>query len=95
MYALRPFLCLGVLIEKRFINALKPYAPNLKEGDFLSVPLNPQAHRVFTNAWRRALPYGSQYKLDVVIANMYEVYKDYPKLKVAVEIWLESIGVMN
>ena len=61
----------------------------------MSIPLNPQVHRVFTNAWRRTLPYGTQYKLDVIINNAQEIYKDYPKLITAIEIWLESIGVMN
>ena len=41
------------------------------------------------------LPYGRTYKVEDVISNAQVVYNDYPKLKVAVEIWLESIGVMN
>ena len=41
------------------------------------------------------LPYGTQYKLDVIINNAQEIYKDYPKIITAIEIWLELIGAMN
>ena len=81
------------LIEKRFLNALKPYAPTLKEGDFLSIPLNPQAHRVFTNAWRKMLPYGTEHQLPEIINASQKIYEEYPVMLNAVNSWLRTIGV--
>ena len=77
------------------INAIRQCAPNIKEGDFLSVGLNPQAHRVFTNLWRQQLPYGmGDYELQEVIKAAQEVYKNYPRLLEAVNNWLKAIGAM-
>jgi hypothetical protein len=41
------------LVEKRFAGLF-----GQKQGQMLSVPLSPQQHQVFTNAWRTEIPYG-------------------------------------
>jgi RHS repeat-associated protein len=44
------------LLEKRFAGAL-----GVKEREMLSVVVTKQEHQVFTNAWRKAIPYGTDY----------------------------------
>ncbi len=86
------------LIEKRFLDVLKKYLPEcekLTEGQMLATPLNPQAHSVFTEAWRTALPYGDSgqvYTLTEVVDIAQKVYADNPVLLKAVNDWLISLG---
>ena len=46
----------------------------------LSITLDKQTHRVFTNEWRKSIGYGSPYTRESVYAAAMEIYKDYPTL---------------
>lgn len=64
------------IIEKRF-------AKSLKLGDtnqMGSVILTKSQHRVYTNAWRKALPYGKTYNAEQVLNAAKSVYKSAPDL---------------
>ena len=82
------------LVEKRFIDSFTSEGISITEGQFLSTPLNPQTHQVFTNLWRQALPYGQEYSLEQVVAAAQDIYADYPAMLNAVTEWLKSIGAM-
>lgn len=82
------------LVEKRFIDSFTSEGISITEEQFLSTPLNPQAHQVFTNLWRQALPYGQEYSLEQVVAAAQDVYAEYPAMLNAVTEWLKSIGAM-
>ena len=52
-------------------------------GDMLSIALDKQTHRNFTNLWRQVIPYGTNYK-DLKPSEIWDaaqkVYAGYPKL---------------
>ena len=68
------------IVEKRFAPALG--INKNKTGDMLSIALDKQTHRKFTNAWRE-IEYGTNYK-DLMPEQIWEVaqkvYADYPDL---------------
>ena len=65
------------IVEKRFLkgNDFGVTARNME-----SVILDKDTHRVFTNAWREALPYGDTYTPQQIYDAAQKVYKDYPSL---------------
>ena len=79
------------LIEKRFTDLLSRFG--IKSDHILSIPLTKELHLEFTNAWRKALPYGGSYSLPQVLKTMESVYKDYPELLAEIKKWLKRNGV--
>ncbi|MFD2288251.1 DUF4280 domain-containing protein [Pedobacter petrophilus] len=66
------------LIEKRFANIFKP--PKIQK-DMLSVVLTKEEHQIFTNAWRKAFPYGKPKPTPRQVEDAAkEIYKDYPEI---------------
>lgn len=68
------------LIEKRFANVFKPKKVT---DDMLSIVLTKEEHQVFTNAWRKKFPYGTDYTKvtqQQVESFAKTVYKDYPEI---------------
>ena len=66
------------LIEKRLIQYL-----GWDEKDLSCIVVYKGEHQVFTNEWRRLIPYGTNYEninADTIIKNASVVYKDYPDL---------------
>ena len=64
------------IIEKRFSKALDIDNTN----DMLSIALTKSDHRVYTNAWRAELPYGSTYSSFEVFKASVNVYGHDPQL---------------
>ena len=64
------------IIEKRFAKSLNLGNPN----NMGSVALSKSQHRVYTNAWRKALPYGRQYTASDVLNAAKTVYANAPDL---------------
>ncbi|MFV0305327.1 MAG: hypothetical protein ACK5IC_07600 [Moheibacter sp.] len=69
------------LIEKRFAGIFKP--PQ-KARDMMSMVLTKEEHQIFTNAWRKAIPYGqdyaSNYSEKEIKKIAKDIYKDYPEI---------------
>ena len=68
------------IIEARFADTL-----GLKAGDMLSVAMGPE-HQVFTNMWRAAVAYGTDYNLisaSQLWVHAQEIYAEYPALLAA------------
>ena len=65
------------IIEKRFIDVFPEF---ISQSRMASVALTPAEHRVFTNEWRRLLPYGGTYSKEYIIEIAYKVYKNNPQL---------------
>ena len=66
------------IVEKRFAGIL-----NVNPNDMLSVALTKEEHRVFTNRWRSAIPYGTDYAsmtADELWIAAQQVYQDSPQL---------------
>ena len=63
------------IVEKRFEKTL-----NRKQSDMLSIALTPEDHRVFTNLWRKELPYGASYSQESIWQAAQRIYKAYPTL---------------
>jgi len=66
------------LVEKRFADVLGQSA-----DDMLSIAVTPAEHQAFTNAWRRAIPYGqgkATVTAELVTATAREVYENYPDI---------------
>lgn len=66
------------LIEKRFAKVL-----GQKAAEMASVVVNPKQHQIFTNAWRKMFPYGTDYsKLNPAqVENAArEIYANHPML---------------
>ncbi|WP_428986758.1 RHS repeat domain-containing protein [Stenotrophomonas lactitubi] len=64
------------LIEKRLAGVV-----GQKQSQMLSVAVTEAEHQPFTNAWRRAFPYGSNYRqlsADQVMNKAREIYANYP-----------------
>lgn len=71
------------IIEQRLASVV-----GQKAGDMLSVVVSPEEHRVFTNAWRKAIEYGTDYGTltkDFVWERAQEIYADYPALLARIE----------
>ena len=73
------------IIEKRFIATTDVS----KQGQMLSIPLTPEQHQVFTNAWRAEFAYGKTNYNALTIDEVWEaaqrIYRDYPELLSAAE----------
>lgn len=72
------------LIEKRFAKVL-----GQKAGQMASMVVNPKQHQIFTNAWRKAIPYGSgtaNATSESVKAAARKIYANYPMI-------LEALGL--
>ncbi|MEL6942330.1 MAG: RHS repeat-associated core domain-containing protein, partial [Bacteroidota bacterium] len=72
------------LFEKRFASTL-----NQKQGDMLSIVLTPDEHKVFTKAWRNAIPYGkgTANASPQLIHNVArQIYSDYPEILKALNL---------
>ena len=68
------------IVEKRFAPALKNIS---NTDDMLSIALDKQTHRKFTNAWRNEFKYGTNYaalKPEQIWNAAQRVYADYPDL---------------
>ena len=63
------------IIEKRLITTKSEH------GNVLSVALDKETHRQFTNAWRAELGYGKTYNKDKVYDAAMKIYANYPTLK--------------
>ena len=67
------------IVEKRFAGRLEIENTN----EMLSIALDKQTHRKFTNAWRTECEYGTNYK-DLLKEDIWKVaqkvYQDYPEL---------------
>jgi hypothetical protein len=64
------------LLEKRFAGVL-----GVKPGDMASAALTKAEHQAFTNAWRKAIPYGSgtaNATREQVLGAAKQIYKDHP-----------------
>ena len=69
------------IVEKRFAPALKIDKKNT--DDMLSIALDKQTHRKFTNAWRNEFKYGTVYtdlEPGDIWAAAQKVYAGYPEL---------------
>ena len=64
------------IIEKRFARNLGIERPN----QMLSIVLDKDTHRRYTNAWRRALKYGKAHDLNAIVKTAAKVYSDNPRL---------------
>ena len=64
------------IIEKRFARNLGIEKPN----QMLSIALDKDTHRRYTNAWRRTLKYGKAYDQRAVVKAAAKVYSDNPRL---------------
>ncbi len=64
------------IVEKRFALSLDIKKPN----NMLSIALDKNTHRDYTNAWRTLLPYGTNYGTQKILKAAAEVYKDNPIL---------------
>jgi len=67
------------LIEKRFANILGITNTN----SMLSIVLTKEEHQVFANAWRAAVPYGTDYatlSAQQIWEHAQRIYADYPEL---------------
>ncbi len=74
------------IIEQRFAERL-----GLNRGDMLSIIVDKPEHQVFTNAWRNAIAYGTNYSkvtTQELWLHAQEVYRDYPALLEAAKIQL-------
>jgi hypothetical protein len=74
------------LIEKRFANC---FIPPLNVNKMLSVALTKEEHQIFTNAWRKAIPYGTKYSPAMerlVKETAKEIYKNYPEILKALKL---------
>lgn len=66
------------LIEQRFKNVL-----GQKAGQMLSIVLTKEEHQIFTNLWRKFIPYGKgtrEATPERVMEAAREIYKDYPEI---------------
>lgn len=66
------------LIEKRFAGIL-----GIDPNDMASIALTPAEHQVFTNAWRKAIPYGDGTRnadYGTVMSTAKEIYSEYPEI---------------
>jgi hypothetical protein len=64
------------LIEKRFDKVL-----GVNRDEMLSAAMTPAEHQAFTNAWRKAIPYGSKgVTQQRVLDEARRIYKDYPAI---------------
>lgn len=65
------------LIEKRFAGIL-----GVKPGSMKSIVLTKAEHQEFTNAWRRAVPYGTTGSVDSkgILGHAREIYADFPDI---------------
>ena len=64
------------IIEKRFAKSLDLGS----ESEMLSITLDKQTHRAFTNAWRKSIGYGEVYDIDKVYNSAMRIYKNHPTL---------------
>lgn len=64
------------IVEKRFGSALKIDNTNT----MYSIALNKTDHRLYTNEWRKALSYGSQYTKKQILNAAIQVYSNDPQL---------------
>lgn len=74
------------LFEKRLREAFEKVP---KAEDMLAMVLTKEEHRVFTNAWREAIPYGTKYKdltQEYIEKKAKKIYKDYPKILEALNL---------
>ena len=67
------------IVEKRFASIL-----DVEPNEMLSIALSHEEHVVFTNAWRRAIPYKTPYDADKIWNAAKEIYSNHPKLLEAV-----------
>ncbi|MEJ2042137.1 MAG: hypothetical protein P8X89_02560, partial [Reinekea sp.] len=72
------------LVEQRFAKML-----GVKPGDMASIALTKAEHQVFTNAWRKAIPYGqgtANATRELVMEKAKDIYSGYPEI-------LKSLGL--
>ncbi|WNB17009.1 RHS repeat domain-containing protein [Marivirga arenosa] len=72
------------LIEKRFASIMGEKATQM-----LSIALTKTEHQAFTNAWRKAIPYGNgtiNATREQVINTARQIYKDYPEILNALKL---------
>ena len=73
------------LIEKRFAATM-----GQSEGSMLSVAVTKQEHQAFTNAWRKAIPYGKKGTGTATAAEVRgaarEIYRNYPSILRALDL---------
>ncbi|KFA59025.1 hypothetical protein A9G48_04830 [Gilliamella sp. wkB18] len=62
-------------IEKRFANIL-----GVNKREILSIVLTKEEHQIFTNAWRKAIPYGTKPTKELITKVAKEIYKYYPEI---------------
>lgn len=75
------------LIEKRFARFL-----GINQSKILSIPLTKSAHRVFTDRWRKVIPYGKKLKnLDELKYAIFNVYGDVPDVYSKIIQWLYEV----
>ena len=69
------------IIEQRFLPALQKLG--LSANKMLSVAVTPEEHQKFTNAWRSAFAYGTDYA-NLTISEIWkaaqQIYAEYPEL---------------
>jgi hypothetical protein len=67
------------IVEQRFARVL-----NIVNTDnMLSIVLTKEEHQVFTNSWRQAIPYGTDYaqaSREFLWSKAQEIYANYPEL---------------
>lgn len=61
------------LLEKRFAQIL-----GMRADDMLSIVINPRSHQIFTNAWRRLIPYETKPSVAQIEAAARQIYANYP-----------------
>ena len=65
-------------IEKRFADVL-----GVDPNDMISIALTPAEHQVFTNAWRKAIPYGEgtmNATVDQIHGAARAIYQNFPEI---------------
>ena len=77
------------ILEKRFVSQLNLDIDNT--GDMLSTVLSKNEHRGYTNAWRKLMPYGNVYDMQIVLKTGARIYSDNPKLMAAFLLTLEGM----
>lgn len=81
------------ILEKRFHSVLRHLPGYETVGRYASVALSRADHRLFTNLWRAAIPYGSNFTLRDVVLWGRTIYANHPKLLEQVEIVAKAAGI--
>ena len=67
---------------------------DVKADDIPSIVLTKEEHRVFTQKWRKEIPYGSDYSdfnIDDIKSMYAKIYSDYPDIIKVLDKFFDSL----